>query len=59
MFDVTVAGMAALGLRTGTHRVQPASEDLLDIRQEYEGGYVLLYLEHADAPAGDWHRAVF
>lgn len=27
-----------------------------DIRQDYEGGYVLIAVEHADAPASDWHR---
>lgn len=24
--------------------------------QEYEGGYVLIAVEHADSPALDWHR---
>lgn len=32
---------------------------LQDIRQDYEGGYVLIAVEHADAPAPDWHRELF
>lgn len=56
MFDATMAAMKALGLRVGFCRVQPAAEDVLDIRQDYEGGYTLVAVEHADQPASDWHR---
>lgn len=59
MFDAFLAACAqALGLRVGVTRVQPKAYDLLDVKQEYEGGYVLLAIEHADAPADlDWHRS--
>lgn len=59
MYDGFVAACRqALGLRVGVTAVQPQADDagLLDIRQDYEGGYVLVAVEHADAPAPDWHR---
>lgn len=59
MFDAFVAATAVLGLRVGISSVSPCADDagLLDIKQDYEGGYVLLAVEHAQAPADDWHRA--
>lgn len=58
MFDVFAAACRdALGLRVGMLPVLPAADDLLDIRQEdYEGGYVLLAVEHVAAPAASWWR---
>ena len=58
MFDAFSAALPALGLRGGFNSVQPQADDagLLDIRQDYEGGYVLIAVEHVDAPSADWHR---
>ncbi|PRW59248.1 Nicotinamide N-methyltransferase-like [Chlorella sorokiniana] len=62
MFDgFAAACRSALGMRVGITPVQPRADDagLLDIRQDYEGGYVLIAVEHAHAPASDWHRDLF
>ena len=58
MFDGLAVALAALGMRVGITPVQPQADDagLLDIRQDYEGGYIMIAVEHADAPADDWHR---
>jgi len=56
MFDTVSAGLTALGMRVSIQRVQPHTDDVLDIKQTYEGGYVMIAIDHADAPANDWHR---
>ncbi|KAL4425856.1 hypothetical protein ABPG75_009872 [Micractinium tetrahymenae] len=56
MFDAAVGALAALGLRAGLMQVQPAAADILDIKQEYEGGYVLVAVEKEDKRAQNWHR---
>jgi hypothetical protein len=57
MFDAVAEALAALGLRAAFRRVQPAAADVLDIRQDYEGGYTLVAVEHVAAPAAaDWPR---
>ena len=58
MFDAFVAACQALRLRVGVTRVVPSAGDRLDIATEYEGGYAMLAIEHAAAPAADpaWHR---
>ena len=59
MFDAFAEALRTLGLRVGVTPVQPSADDagLLHIRQDYEGGYVLIAAEHAAAPAlGGWHR---
>lgn len=58
MYDAFTLALRALGMRVGITPVQPQADDAgrLDIRQDYEGGYVLIAIEHGDAPAQDWHR---
>lgn len=54
------SGCFQLGLHHETETlllpVLPCHPVPQDIRQDYEGGYVLIAVEHADAPASDWHR---
>jgi len=51
------------GLRYRTVQVKPSmSEDLGGIQgreRDYEGGYLLMAVDHAAAPAQDWHRHDF
>lgn len=49
-------------LRYRALRVQPEAKDLGGIQgreQDYEGGFLLMAVDHAAAPAVDWHRDDF
>jgi hypothetical protein len=50
------------GLRYRALRVAPQADDLGGIQgreRDYEGGFLLMAVDHADAPAEDWHRDDF
>jgi SAM-dependent methyltransferase len=58
MFDGLLANMRALGLRVGCMGVDPDPGDdgLLGSGRDYEGGFRLIGVERAEAPAVGWHR---
>jgi hypothetical protein len=62
VFDAFAAACARWGLRYRAAKVAPQDDcDLGGIagrEREYEG-YALMAVDHAAAPAGDWHRADF
>lgn len=57
MFDALVVQLRRRGLRVGLTSVQPKFEDggVAPHDQEYEGGFLLIAMEHVEAPA-TWHR---
>lgn len=63
VFDTFSASCWQWGLRYRAVRVQPdRDEDLGGIHgreRDYEGGYLLMAVDHAAAPATDWHRNDF
>eukprot|EP00775_Hariotina_reticulata_P013512 gene13512-13637_t len=63
VFDQFRDSCTQWGLRYRTVQVQPSmSEDLGGIKgreRDYEGGYLLMAVDHAAAPAQDWHRHDF
>jgi hypothetical protein len=60
VFDAFRDTCCRWGLRYRNLRVQPQSdEDLGGIagrERDYEGGYLLMAIDHAASPAQDWHR---
>lgn len=58
MFDAFSVRVRELGLRLGVAAVQPRMDDggILGRERDYEGGFVLMAVEHAAAPAPAWHR---
>lgn len=58
MFDALIANMRLQGLRVGVIQIEPRQEDggVAPHDQPYEGGFVLVAVEHAAAPGSDWHR---
>ena len=58
MFDAMVDQLKRRGLRVGVNRIEPLQEDggVAPHDQPYEGGFVLVAVEHERAPADDWHR---
>lgn len=62
VFDMFRDSCRRWGLRYRVLRVAPNAEDLGGIRgreRDYEGGFLLMAVDHADAPAADWHRDDF
>jgi hypothetical protein len=62
VFDMFRDSCRRWGLRYRALKVQPGVEDLGGIRgreRDYEGGFLLMAVDHADAPADDWHRDDF
>jgi hypothetical protein len=63
VFDMFRDTCSRWGLRYRAVRVQPqGDEDLGGIvgrERDYEGGYLLMAVDHAAAPAPDWHRDDF
>jgi hypothetical protein len=62
VFDMFRDSCRRWGLRYRALKVQPGVKDLGGIRgreRDYEGGFLLMAVDHADAPADDWHRDDF
>ena len=61
VFAAFEAACAARGLRHRSARVAPRPEDCDGgiLRDDYDGGFVMLAVDRADAPAADWHRGDF
>ena len=58
MFDAFATRLHELGFRLGITQVLPKMDDggILGRERDYEGGFVLMAVEHAASPASDWHR---
>lgn len=58
MFDALVENLEKRGLRVGVNHIEPSEEDMGVVSENrYEGGFVLVAIEHREHPAGDgWHR---
>jgi hypothetical protein len=63
VFDAFRETCSRWGLRYCAARVQPQSDEelggIVGRERDYEGGYLLMAVDHAAAPAGDWHRDDF
>jgi hypothetical protein len=63
VFDTFRDSCAARGLRYRALQVQPEEErDVGGIRgreRDYEGGFLLMAVDHSSSPAQDWHRDDF
>jgi len=63
VFDAFRDTCSRWGLRYRAVRVEPQSSDELGgiagRERDYEGGYLLMAVDHAAAPAQDWHRDDF
>lgn len=63
VFDTFRDSCTARGLRYRAVQVQPEEErDVGGIRgreRDYEGGYLLMAVDHSSSPAQDWHRDDF
>lgn len=53
-----VANLKAAGMRVHVEQVTPRldNDGIMGRAAEYEGGFVVFYVDHAHAPAQDWHR---